>query len=92
MEKTVGVLSGVLLPLLLCGAGLYFLCTVGGKILRHPCRAIGAIRGRGAAPQWKNLIREWLAGATGAISPRQLIFSAIFLALKRFTFLRNGKK
>ena len=49
MERIGSVLSGVLLPLLLCGAGVYFLFAVGGKILRHPRRALGAIRGKSAA-------------------------------------------
>ena len=49
MEGIVKVLSGVLLPLLLCGAGGYFLFAVGGKILRHPRRALGAIKGKSAA-------------------------------------------
>ena len=49
MEAVGEMLSGILLPLLLCGAGVYFLFAVGGKILRHPRRALGAIRGKSAA-------------------------------------------
>lgn len=49
MEGIGQMLSGVVLPLLLCGAGIYFLFAVGGKILRHPRRALGAIRGKSAA-------------------------------------------
>ena len=43
------LLSGALLPLLLCAAGGYFLFAVGAKILRHPRRVLGAMRGKGAA-------------------------------------------
>lgn len=47
-----GLLSGVLVPLLLGCGGVYFLCTVGVKMLRRPrqlFRAFAVGRGRGAA-------------------------------------------
>lgn len=58
------VLSGVALPLLLIGAGLYFLCTVGGRILRRPGRAVGAMCGGGKRTALKALSVA-LAGTLG---------------------------
>ncbi|MBQ3483626.1 MAG: amino acid carrier protein [Clostridia bacterium] len=54
MESVNQMLSGVVVPLLLAAAGLYFLCAVGWQIAGHPRRALygmlGAGTGQGTSP------------------------------------------
>jgi len=48
MEAVNQVLSGMAVPLLLTVVGLYFLCTAGVRILRHPRRALSGMLTAGA--------------------------------------------
>ncbi|MBQ8358210.1 MAG: sodium:alanine symporter family protein [Clostridia bacterium] len=64
MQTVADILSGVILPLLLMGAGVFFLCRLGGKILCHPRRLLGALRGEGGKSAAKALSVA-LAGTLG---------------------------
>ena len=58
------ILSGVLLPLLLMGAGAWFVASVGGRLLCHPHRVWDALRGQGGGSSARALAVA-LAGTLG---------------------------